>query len=155
MAGFIVIDRKIEEWRWWGCPSATALWLHLLVKANWKHGYFFGKDVERGSLITSYRHLADETGLSENTVRRYLIAFKKDGMIELKPTNKYTMITIVNYDKYQSIGEVVPSDKKTGNTQKNTVRSVQEGQVHMSVLRKESTGRDTGSGSSDPGSKGW
>lgn len=154
MNGFIVIDRNIEDWRWWGCPHATALWLHLLVKANWKDGYFMGHEVHRGETVTSYRHLSEETGMSEATVRRWLMQLKKDGAIQIKSSSKFSIIRIVNYEKYQALENEVNNGKKTGNTKKGQVRGVQEGQVYMPVLRKESPGRDSGSGSSGSSGEG-
>lgn len=99
--GFIVIQRKITEWRYWQCDSALAIWMHILVNANWKDGYFKGEPIPRGSFATSIRNLADELELSEKTVRKWLKRFEEDGQIEVRGTNRFTVIKVINYAKYQ------------------------------------------------------
>lgn len=107
MNGYILIDRKILEWKFYTLPNALTLWILLLVKANWKDGYFHGRKIPRGSLATSIERLADSTGLSQNTVRKYLKMFEDDGQIIRERTNKYTLISIVKYDEYQSCSSTI------------------------------------------------
>lgn len=102
-SGFIVIDRKLLEWKYHDNPYAFSLWIHILLLANWKEGWFHGVLVERGSFITSVGALAQITGIHPNTVRKYLKQFEKDNQISLKTTNKYTQINVINYAKYQDI----------------------------------------------------
>lgn len=99
--GFIVLNRRIDEWQWWGVANAVHLWVHILHDANWRDGYWHGVPVPRGSFITSIGKLADECNVSMNTVRRWLKAFQDAGQIEVKTTNKYTHIFVINYAKYQ------------------------------------------------------
>lgn len=114
MNGFIVIDRNIEEWRWWGNTSAMGIWLLILVKANWKDGYFQGELIPRGSFATSISNLALETGMSESTIRRWLKRFEDDGQIEQKVTNRYRVIKVLNYAKYQDVPDDMVNSQMTG-----------------------------------------
>ena len=114
MNGFIVIDRNIEDWRWWGNPTAMGIWLLILVKANWKDGFFQGEPIPRGSFATSLPNLAMEIGLSESTVRRWLKRFEEDGQIEQKVTNRYRVIKVLNYAKYQDIPDDRVNSQMTG-----------------------------------------
>ena len=54
MGGHIKIDRRILEWEWYSDINTCRLFIHLLLKANWKDGRFQGTEVPRGSLVTSY-----------------------------------------------------------------------------------------------------
>lgn len=102
MAGFIVIDRKIKEWKWYHNNTALGLWSYILLEANWADCYIHdGSCIERGSFATSLPKMALETGLSESTVRRWLKRFEDDGQIEQKVTNKYRVIKVLNYSTYQ------------------------------------------------------
>lgn len=105
MAGFIVIDRKIKNWRWWHNGTARDLWLYMLLEANWKDGYWGaeGIPVKRGQFITSYSKLAKETGYDRRTVKRWTDAFAADGMCTCECTGKYMLITLINYCKYQDV----------------------------------------------------
>lgn len=105
MNGFIVIDRKMLEWKFAQHPSAVTLWIHILLKANWRDMHFLGELIPRGSLATSLPNLALETGLSESTVRRWLKRFEENSQIEQKVTNRYRVIKVLNYSAYQDIPE--------------------------------------------------
>lgn len=106
--GFIKIDRQILEWRYHDCYYAFTIWMHILLLANWTDGYFKGNPIKRGELVTSINNLMLVTGIkSDNTIRKWLKVFESEDMISLKSTNKYTHISIVNYDKFQDIGETI------------------------------------------------
>ena len=101
--GFIVINRKIREWRWWGNPTAMSIWLYILVEANWKTGWWGAgsEAVQRGEFITSQLKMAQELGISRPTLRKYLKLFEQDGQIALDVSNSRTKISVINYAKYQ------------------------------------------------------
>lgn len=106
--GFIKIDRQILEWRYHDCYYAFTIWMHILLLANWTDGYFRGNPIKRGELVTSINNLMLVTGIkSDNTIRKWLKVFESEDMISLKSTNKYTHINIVNYDKFQDVGETI------------------------------------------------
>ena len=99
--GFIVIDRCVREWKWFGISNAMNLWFYLLVNAQWKDSHFLGHEVPRGSLWTSVGRIASETDMSEKTVRNWLKKFEEAGQIIVKGANKGTLISVINYAKYQ------------------------------------------------------
>lgn len=57
VGGHIKIDRRILEWEWYSDINTCRVFIHLLLKANWKDGRFQGTEVPRGSLVTSYSSL--------------------------------------------------------------------------------------------------
>ena len=93
------------EWEWYSDINTSRLFLHMLLKANWKDGRFQGEFIPRGSFPSSVKKLAQETSLSEKEVRTALFHLKKTGEVASKPTNKFTVFSINNYDCYQSRGE--------------------------------------------------
>lgn len=101
--GFIVINKKIRKWRYYHNPTARSLWLYILLETNWKNQY--NRDgilVPRGSLLRSERTMAEESGLSRNTVRYWLKKLVESGEITIqKTTHQYSVINVVNYSKYQ------------------------------------------------------
>ena len=118
--GFIVLNRRISSWRWWGNPIATALWLYILIEANWQPRWTAdGSElVDRGELITSQVKIADHFSINKRTVKKYLEAFEKDGQISLDVNNRRTKITVINYGKYQ--------DCFTDNAQPNAQPTAQQ-----------------------------
>jgi DNA-binding Lrp family transcriptional regulator len=101
--GFIVLDRAMSDWQWWDNVNGLGLWIHILIDANWKDGWFMGNKVPRGSFATSIKRLAEETDMSEKTVRNWLKKFENAGQISVKGANKFTLITVINYAKYQDM----------------------------------------------------
>lgn len=102
VVGHIKLDRKILEWEWYSDLNTCRLFIHLLLKANWKDGRFQGQDIPRGSFVTSYNTLADETGLSVRNVRTALEHLKSTGEVKITRHSKYSVISIKNYCLYQS-----------------------------------------------------
>lgn len=127
--GYIKLHRKLLEWEWYGQPEMTALWLHLLLSANWEEKTWRGTTIERGSLVTSIRALSKETGLSVQQVRTGLKKLQKSNQINTQTsrssthqatheaTQGATKITICNYDTYQGFDE---EQQQTTNTPSNT-----------------------------------
>ena len=99
--GFIVLDRCTEDWQWFGVETAMYIWIRILFKANWKDGWFLGTPVPRGSFATSIGNFAESLNVSEKTVRYWLKKFEEAGQITVKGTNRFTLITVINYAKYQ------------------------------------------------------
>lgn len=112
--GFISLDRKIMEWEWYQDVNTKAVFIHCLLKANWKDGIFMGKVIHRGSFVTSRKTLAKELKLGEQTIRTCLEHLKSTNEITIEPTNKYSVITIVKYDDYQN-----PNRELTNNLTNN------------------------------------
>ena len=100
--GHIKLDRKILEWEWYSDLNTCRLFIHLLLKANWKDGRFQGIAVPRGSLVTSYQTLADESGLTLRSVRTAIDHLRMTGEVTVKRHAKFSVVTIKNYNLYQS-----------------------------------------------------
>lgn len=98
--GFIKLNRKLLEWRYFKKDNYLKVWLYLLLNANHKNGMFEDKPVKRGQLITSVESISKGTDVSTQSVRTILK--KLEGQeLTIKSTNKYTLITILKYSDYQ------------------------------------------------------
>ena len=134
--GFIKIDRQILEWRYHDCYYAFTIWMHILLLANWTDGYFKGKPIKRGELVTSINNLMLVTGIkSDNTIRKWLKVFESEDMISLKSTNKYTHINIVNYDKFQDAGETLAELNAQQTAYQSAYQSAQRSADNIRIIR--------------------
>jgi len=102
MEGRIKLHNKFLEWEWYDDINTKILFLHLLLKANWKDKNWRWKNIKRWQLITWRYKLSQETWLSEYQVRSSLDKLKSTKEIASKPTNEHSLITVLEYDKYQS-----------------------------------------------------
>ena len=119
--GFIVLHRKIIKWEWYTDNNVFKLFLHLLLKANHEDKYWRGILVKRGQLITSIKHLSEETGLTIKQVRTALDKLKSTGEVVSKGQSRYTLVTIKKYSDYQ--------DKKEKEGEQTASKRTNKGQT--------------------------
>ena len=118
---YVKISRKILEWEWYTDINTKVLFLHILLKANWKDGRFQGIEVPRGSLVTSYQSLADETGLTIRNVRTAIKHLKKTGEVTVNRHAKFSVITVKNYNQYQTSDKQVTVNRQGSDSQVTTI----------------------------------
>ncbi len=117
---YIKVSRSLLDWEWYRDINTKVLFLHMLLKANWKDGRFEGTTVPRGSFVSSVRKLACETELTEREIRTAISHLKTTGEVTSKTTNKYSVFTVVNYDLYQS-GDTQSDTQTTNERQPNDI----------------------------------
>lgn len=100
--GFIKIYRSITDWDWWDDLNTFRLFMTILIMANWKDKKWRGKRIRRGQVWTSLETLAQESGLSIRQVRVSLDKLLMTNELTSEVTNSGRLITVVNYDFYQS-----------------------------------------------------
>jgi hypothetical protein len=107
-SGWVKIHRSLVEH-----PLITQLpdaWLKvflvILLKVNWKPAMWWNgtREIEvlAGSMITSVDKLAQISRASGKQVRGCLEYLQAANMAAIETTNKYTRLTILNWETYQS-----------------------------------------------------
>lgn len=114
--GWIKIHRKLAQWEWADDPKMVALWIHLLLAANYERIEWHGVTLERGQLATTMKRLSEKTGISEQSLRTIIKRLVDSKQINVQSTNKFTIITISKYDDYQLMEEVVQQTNKQQST---------------------------------------
>lgn len=99
---YIKLSRKMLDWQWYTDEHTKTLFIHCLLKANWKEGNFKGVTVNRGEFITSLQKLANETGLTIQSVKTALKHLELTEAIESKNIKCGRLIIVINYDSYQN-----------------------------------------------------
>lgn len=104
--GYIKLWRKLEDSFIYQDSEALKLWIHLLFEANHKDREFMfnGKKMicKRGQTIIGLNSLSRKTKVSRSKLYRLLKMLENETLIETQKTNRFTLITIVCYEKYQS-----------------------------------------------------
>ena len=122
MNGWIKLNRKILDWQWYDNKNTFKIFIHLLLKANIETKKWHKEEIKRGQLITSIEHLSKEVGLTYQQTRTAISKLKSTGEITVKTTNKFSLVTVVNYNDYQDKKEETTgktTDKSTNNQQTN------------------------------------
>ncbi|AHK11851.1 hypothetical protein S349_61 [Shewanella sp. phage 3/49] len=133
--GWIMLHRKILD-NWVSQePEMLAVWIRILLEANHTDTkrMFNGCHIEikRGQLIFGLNAFSLKSGVSESKVRRYIKLLEKDGMINRLKTNKYSLISIVNFDSYQGDNSQ-DTCKPHSNDNQNTIK-----QQHRNNVKNE------------------
>jgi len=104
--GWIKIYRKFSDWEWFKISEMVHLFIFLLINCNHKDNKWQGINIKRGQIITGRKELSFKTGISEQTIRTCLKKLELTKEITVKSTNKYSIITVCNYDSYQDKTEI-------------------------------------------------
>ena len=118
LTGWIQLHRKFTEWEWFTDVNTTHLFTYCLLRANHKDAKWRGIDIKRGSFITSLDTLSKQTGLSVMQVRTAINKLEKTSEITSQSTNINRLITVTNYDLYQSDNK--PDNKRVTSKQQTS-----------------------------------
>ena len=105
---FILLNRSILEWGWADDLYVFKFFICCIMFASYKPQVYRGIKLKRGQFITSVADLSERTGLSVSCVKKCIKKLKSTGEISEKiHPNKYRIITVNNYNNYQSSDELV------------------------------------------------
>ena len=140
--GYILLHRKIlTDWEWYGNANDTRLWIHCLLKANWKDGTFEGQIIPRGSFVTSLKSLATELNITIQQARTSLSHLTSTKEITSKSYSKYRVITINKYDEYQLTNKVI--NKQITSNNENFNKQITSNQQQYNTSNTCNTSNNT------------
>lgn len=131
---WIKLYRKFTEWEWYDDINTKVLFLHLLLKANYKDSRWHGVPIKRGQVPTGRFKLAEETGLTQQQVRTSLTRLISTNEITKLSTPQYTVITINNYEKYQTPTNKTTNEQPTINQRLTTLKEVKKERKNTDVF---------------------
>lgn len=99
--GYIKLYRKLVQWGWYQDNAVKCLFLHCLLMASYRDFKWMGQEFKAGQFITSVSHLSKELGFSTQQIRTALRKLESTEELTSKSTNKYTVITVMNWGNYQ------------------------------------------------------
>lgn len=106
MSGWIKLHRGIFDHWIASDPEYLCVWLRMLTDANFedKKHLFNGAliEIKRGQIIFGLEAWSAKTGVTISKLRRLLDMLEKDKMIDRQKTNKYSLISILNYSLHQN-----------------------------------------------------
>ena len=123
--GFVIIHRSMQDhWLWKSEKFSKAqAWIALILLAShseravMRRGGWVARD--RGPVGVSKTFLAERWSWSRPKVDRYIDRLKNEQMIEVEKNAVGTVITVLNYDTYQSVNK-----KRAGNVTPNVTPNV-------------------------------
>lgn len=137
--GYIKLYRQISETAIWIDSDKIRLWLWCLFKCNFKESEcLIGNQViklSKGQFVTGRKSLElefnkgvdKEKVVSGKTLYRWLEIFEKMKMLSIKKTNKYSIITVLNWNSYQGnvqqVSNKCPADVQQMSTVEECIKN--------------------------------
>lgn len=141
MDGWLKLYRSILDSAVFQDAEMLKVWIWLLCNVAFEQHdtICYGKVIhlKPGQIATGRKKIAQYTDLNENKVYRALTALKSLGNIEIKATNKYSIITVVNWDKYQE-----ENDKRTSSEQQTNSKTTAEEQQTNNKRTQHKNGKN-------------
>uniref|UniRef100_UPI001951068B replication protein n=1 Tax=Lacticaseibacillus mingshuiensis TaxID=2799574 RepID=UPI001951068B len=133
--GWVAVQRKIQKSFVWANPFVLKLWLLCLFKASHDGNRFLfnGEEiqVDRGQFVTGRVALAKdynvgargEHQLSPTSINRWMNKFRELGMVDISATARYSVVTVINYDLYQSSGQLADTSRTSSGHLADTINN--------------------------------
>lgn len=145
---FIKLDRNILDWGWYKNPIVTHVFIYLILRANVKAGHFLGVEIQRGQVATSYKTIAADCGITYKQARNAVTKLSSkngqsqegaDGQSEItvRRHSQFMVVTIENYEKYQSVKPKVGNQMGNQMGNQKAIRTENGGQQSKNIKNKE------------------
>ena len=106
MEGWIKLHRSIIDSAVFSDSDVLKVWLWLLCNVAYDNHdvVYLGKVIplKQGQIITGRQKLSQQIGMSEGKIYRAINILKNLGNITVKSNNRYSIITVGNWAKYQN-----------------------------------------------------
>jgi len=149
MEGYINLHRTLLDSMIFSSQTGLKIWIWLLLKASFKKRYVSLKigrgetivTIERGQLLFGRYKAEEELCIDGSTVYKWIKKLEENDMISIESNNQYSIITICNYDTYQTESETKeqPSNSRvtTKEQPSNSRVTTKEQQSNSRVTTKE------------------
>ena len=109
---YIKLFRKMLTWGWYSDTNTTRVFLHILLKAQYKPTEYKGVPIKAGECVFGRKKWAKELGLSEQQVRTAISHLQSTNEITIRATNKFSVIHVEKWIFWQ-IDDGLSTNKPT------------------------------------------
>ena len=139
--GYIKLYRQLLESPIFLNDKLLKLWIWCLLKASHKpHKVIVGVqeiELNSGQFICGRKKDSEALGLSESTFYRYLKRLESLKMLSLNSNNKYTVVTVENWAKFQEEEREANNKRTTNEQQVNTYKNGKNGKNNNNKYKRE------------------
>ncbi len=140
--GWISLHRKIINNPIFNNSDGLKIWIWCLVKAKrFEDDILLGRKIihlKNGQFIFGRLTASEQLNIPGSTVVFWMDYLKHNSYLDIKTTNKYSIITVLNFKEYQKVDSKVDSRKTTDGQQKDTNnKEDKENKVDNNTYSKE------------------
>lgn len=129
--GWIKLHRRLLDSAVFQNPDLLKMWVWCMLKASHKDRKMMigltETTLKKGEFITGRNAGSSELNMNPSSFYRYLKALQKVQLVELKPNNKNTIVSICKWDVYQGSDS---EERTTDEQQMNNKRTTDEQQMN-------------------------
>ena len=149
--GFIKLPNDLTEWAWFDDNNTLAVYVRLVLGANWKDREYKNVHLKRGQIVTTIPQIAEQSGLTIQQVRTVIDRLKSTGKITVERTSKFSIITLIEYecdavsnsqDNRQITDEQQTNNSQTTDEQQSSNRPTTDEQQSPYINRKTEDQKD-------------
>lgn len=119
--GYVLLHRSSVESEFFQDEWLCKLWMWCLCRANYKDQEWKGETIAAGSFVTGRHAAADALRVTESKFYRGLKRLENMQMIVTKSNNRFTIVTLCNWDIYQNVQSANrTTDEQPANSQRTT-----------------------------------
>ncbi len=126
--GWIKVYRSLLKSPIFSSEKGLKVWVWCLLKATHAHHkQYVGRvlvPLSPGQFVFGRQSAAQELRMNESTVRDWISVLRGDRYIDVKSFNKYSVISIINWQDYQENDSEYDNKPKTKRQQKDTNKNV-------------------------------
>ena len=142
--GWIKIHRDLANHWCASDPNFLAVWFRLLSEANFKTKKSLINsatvEIKRGQLIFGLNAFSSRSGVSVSKLRRIMKVLEDENMIDRQKTNKFSIISIVSYNKYQDEDRQNAVKQHSNDIQNTTPKEVNNSKKDKkSIIKRKSS----------------
>lgn len=149
MSGYIKLHRKCLDSAVFGDSDLWRFWCWCLLRASYKSRQVFMNgvvvDIEPGQFIMGRKSASEELRLSQQSIRTMLKNLEKLGNLTSQSTNRFTVVTLINWEVYQDDAEISTSQSTSNQPAANqqltsnqpAANHKQEGKEGYNVRKEE------------------
>jgi hypothetical protein len=140
--GWVKISRSLCDGTYDAIDIGILFW--LISNANYVDGKALARSgykrvsVPRGTLVTSVKEMELALGCARGLIRKRLKNFEIEEIITIETTNAGSIITICNYDKYQSMEGMEEPAVEPSQNHRRTIAEPSQSHILKNVIKKES-----------------
>lgn len=136
---YIKLFRKMLTWGWYGDTNTFRVFMHILLKANYKPSEYKGEKIGAGECVFGRKKWAKELGLSEQQVRTAINHLQSTNEITIRATNKFSVIHVEKWAFWQ-LNDGLSTNKPTNHVpqiQPTTNQQVTTSKESKKVINKK------------------
>ena len=130
--GWVKLHRQLIDNPIFKNDKLFRVFMYCILKASHsEHDQLVGDvivKVKSGQFVTGRKAISSDNGLTEQNERTALSKLEKLNILTSKPTNKFSLISITNWGKYQQDNQQVTSSQPTSNQQVTTNKNGKNGE---------------------------